>query len=108
MAAALGGDGGKYYMNMYVNSMSYETCAQGPNAVADFSHKIFRVESHVCMSTPTSTATGSESKPNGLPLLGLSAGAFGLGLFIASRQIRKARLGICPPTTPRRRLKNLK
>jgi hypothetical protein len=40
------------------------------------------------MSSPSDV----ESKLRGLPLLGLSLGTFGVGLFIASRQNRKIRL----------------
>src|SRR5579871_6793160 len=40
----------------------------------------------------TSSTEASRKKTDGLPLLGLSLGTFGLGLFIASKQNQKKRL----------------
>jgi hypothetical protein len=38
------------------------------------------------------TTREKERRPSGLPLGGLSIGAFGLGVYIAARQQKKARL----------------
>ena len=37
-----------------------------------------------------------ERRPSGLPLVGLSIGTFGLGVYIAARQQKKARLSLLP------------
>jgi hypothetical protein len=37
-----------------------------------------------------------ERRPSGLPLVGLSIGTFGLGVYIAARQQKKARLSSFP------------